>query len=112
VTARLTVGERLLRRRLIDPAGCWLWTGAYCVSRSGRRYGKMSYERRTVLVHRMSFAYFNGVWPAGEVDHACEQTLCFNPEHLRDMSHAENCWNHVHDETTGRFAADSGVYDE
>jgi hypothetical protein len=58
----------------------------------------------------VSYAYHNGgVWPAGEVDHACEQTLCFNPEHLRDLTHRENCWNHVHD-ATGRFAADSGAF--
>ena len=80
-----------------DPEGCWLWTGATNKGRNtrGGPYGKLGDEypsRKTVLAHRVAWRLTNGEDPpAGmQVDHACNNSLCVNPDHLRLLAPRDN----------------------
>ena len=104
---RKPLKDRLLARvDFLNPNGCWIWTGCSVVSRSGKRYGRIREAgkgSRMVLVHRASFEIHKGPL-LGECDHQCRETLCFNPDHLRDASHVENGWSHKRDAATGQYA--------
>ena len=77
------VEKRLLAKRLVDPeTECWIWTGA---RRSKERpYGKLSIDNKTVNVHRIAAWLWKGLHLKSSlfVCHRCDNTLCFNPEHL------------------------------
>lgn len=66
---------------------CWLWTDA--PNNSG--YGTLKVAGESVMAHRYSLAL------AGQelneeltIDHLCRVTLCVNPEHLEEVTYAEN----------------------
>lgn len=66
---------------------CWIWKGR--TDRLG--YGRIRYEKRTRLVHDVSWEIANGAVPDGlELDHLCRNTSCVNPSHLEPVTHAEN----------------------
>lgn len=93
--------ERMMAKRRINPAtGCWIWAGAKSnghgrwASRSG--YGYVRDEPanggKMILVHRASFRHFKGPIPDGHtIDHDCVNRLCWNPDHLFDVTHRRNC---------------------
>lgn len=79
--------------------GCWLWVGSvkhppkypqhvygqYCVSPS-RTHPKF------ISAHKFAYLACVGPVPDGlELDHICHHKLCVNPEHLRAVTHQENC---------------------
>lgn len=73
--------------------GCLLWEGG--VNKDG--YGKVSIGRRTVLAHRLAWAFGpggsrQGAFPPPEVviRHRCDEPRCCNPEHLQAGSTADN----------------------
>jgi hypothetical protein len=67
---------------------CWLWVGA--VQTSG--YGSVGIgNKRTALVHRLSYEAHNGPIPDGlTIDHLCRNKTCVNPDHLEPVTLAEN----------------------
>lgn len=84
--------ERMLPRIIIDDHGCWPWPGATITSRGGSHYGVVSrggHGAGMVLVHRASYVWFVGPIEY-EIDHCCRNTLCWNPDHLRDVPHRVN----------------------
>jgi hypothetical protein len=67
----------------IDPAGCWLFTGA--VSSNG--YGAI----RNRGAHRWFYEHYVGPIPAGlQIDHLCRVKRCVNPAHLEPVTAQEN----------------------
>lgn len=103
--APLPVSERLARKT--EYVGeCWTWTG----SRNKDGYGliqtgsRTDGSRRLRSTHRVSYEEFVGEIPDGlEIDHTCHQRACWNPDHLRVVTHAVNChWDSLSDE--GRVA--------
>lgn len=85
-----------MKRYTVDDKGCWNWSGK--VKKSHGRYGQMLIylnharpQKRTFAAHRVSYAYHNGVDPAGHlVRHTCDNPICINPDHLVLGSHIEN----------------------
>lgn len=61
-----------------DESGCWVWQGG-----KDRGYGKLRFDTKTVLVHRIAYAHKYGpITPRLMVCHSCGKRDCINPEHL------------------------------
>lgn len=97
-------------RRLGDPerfwsqvdrtGGCWLWTGA----RGSDGRGRVSYEGRLWLAHRLAYTLTNGVISESCIlVQQCSVTNCVNPAHLVPSTFAEI--NQRHRASAGRFWA-------
>ena len=97
----IPIEQRLLTRREIDDADCWLYTGF--IHPEG--YGRIGYQgRSSTLVHRVAFEIWRGPIPEGlTVDHLCHtfddtcpggprcsHRRCFNPDHLELVTAVEN----------------------
>lgn len=85
----MNIPDRLIRLIEFEPmSGCWLWSGS--VSRDG--YGKVTWENtQGRLAHRVIYALAGNELIAGlELDHKCRTRCCVNPDHLRQITHAEN----------------------
>lgn len=73
-------------------ASCWLWVAAH----TPEGYGLVSYDSRSRLAHRVSWALTTGTH-LSEVptllDHKCHVRNCVNPDHLQPATQAENTQN-------------------
>jgi hypothetical protein len=71
----------ITRRRIVD--GCWEYTGIL----NNKGYGWKSFgrgkDRGKWVVHRIAYTIWKGEIPSGYcVLHSCDNTACFNPDHL------------------------------
>ena len=72
---------------IVGDPGCIIWTGA--LDRDG--YGHLRVDGRKMLAHRYAWERQHGPIPDGmEVDHACWERACVNPEHLRLATRSQN----------------------
>ena len=74
--------ERLASK--IEVADCWYWTG-----RLYNGYGKVQWDGKQQPAHRVVWQILVGL-PAGDLDHLCRVRHCVNPDHLEEVSRAEN----------------------
>lgn len=95
----------LTLKKVNKESGCWEFTQS--TAKSG--YGQISFNgKRGLLVHRVSYAMFNGDIPDGMfVRHTCDNRKCFNPEHLVLGTNADNMQD-VRDRGTGKVVTGSG----
>jgi HNH endonuclease len=81
--------ERFTARYVVQPDGCWQWTGV--TGGSTARYGYFTWDGRKRPAHRFAYEHFVGPIPPGlEIDHQCGNKLCVNPQHLEAVTHAVN----------------------
>lgn len=92
---RRTTEETLRSRSVRDRStaakfggeGCQIWTGA--INNSG--YGTIRVQGTMRLVHVVAFEHFVRPLQLGEkVCHECDQSLCWEPLHLRAKTQREN----------------------
>lgn len=82
-----TVEERLLAARQVDFHDCWNYTG--CSDERG--YGRMTVDRQSRFTHRLAYETWAGpLDPDLVLDHLCANTLCFNPNHLEQVTQGTN----------------------
>lgn len=78
--------EKLAERSEKQPNGCLLYTG-----QNNGTYGQIEYQRKTHLVHRVSYQLNKGEIPKGMcICHSCDTPLCINPDHLWLGTYREN----------------------
>lgn len=80
---------RILSRCKIIPNGCHVWPGA--TSGFGYPVANVNGRGTFTYLHVATYLLFRGDIPEGfEVDHACSNKRCLNPEHLQALSHGDN----------------------
>ena len=70
----------MLRAKVKEHEGCWLWQGC---TRKSNGYGLIKFHNRLEVTHRIAWEAWNGDIPADKlVLHKCSQPNCINPAHL------------------------------
>ncbi len=78
------VTELSTRRQTSD---CWIWP--YSSTADG--YGQLTFQNRKLKVHRRAYELAKGPIPSGRhILHSCDTPTCYNPQHLRIGTHADN----------------------
>lgn len=69
---------------------CWQWTGAPMTT----GYGSIRFGGKNNTAHRISYLLNVGPIPEGmQIDHACRNRMCVNPDHLRLATDGQNRQN-------------------
>lgn len=83
-----SIKKRLFKLSFPEPnTGCFIW----CAATYTNGYGYMTYNKKSISAHRLSYFIHKGIIPAGlVVDHLCNNKYCINPEHLEVKTQREN----------------------
>ena len=85
--------QRFFTKIKIDEAkGCWLYQGGTGGHIGLHAYGRFWYNERFLMAHRFSYEFFNKkkIQLSNQIDHLCNNPICVNPKHLREISGREN----------------------
>ena len=90
----LPTEQRIMRRVLKAPSGCWLYKGAH---RNGRPRSMAEHKRKTDHVYAILWRLRYGEIPDGmTLDHCCDWKWCCNPDHLMLSTRADNTKRNWH----------------
>lgn len=85
---------RILSKTQPQENGCINWTGSVRISKGKYKYGQLFYDGKPISAHRFFFKRAHGYLPTVlEIDHICRNSICVNPDHLRTVTHQQNCNN-------------------
>jgi len=104
-TALLELVAAFVAKVVIEPSGCWRWTGA--LSLSGRRkvrYPALRWAGHIWRVNRLllvaAVAPLDLLWQTNreffadyDASHTCDHAWCVNPDHLCWETHCANVQN-------------------
>lgn len=82
---------RFMNKIVLDRGSdCWLWKASIQKKKGG--YGTfVPEEKKSGLAHRASFILFKGpIDPGKLILHSCHNTICVNPDHLRQGTQLDN----------------------
>ncbi len=84
----ITPLKRFEAKYIPEPnSGCWLWLG----TGNQHGYGRFVVNGQITLAHRFAYETLKGPLVDGlELDHLCRMRCCVNPDHLEQVTHAEN----------------------
>jgi hypothetical protein len=77
--------KRFNNKYLIQESGCWEWQAA---KKDG--YGVFYHKGKIKFAHRVSYDVKFGLVENLVIDHLCRNTKCVNPQHLEQVTNAEN----------------------
>ncbi|KHS52557.1 AP2 domain-containing protein [Brevibacterium linens] len=106
VQSKTSVAERFWAK--VDKSGdCWIWTAG----KDKNGYGGFNFDGRPMLAHRAAWelTHCQQLSPKTELDHACRNPSCVNPDHLRPADRSRNMQNQSAEGHQGRNGA-RGVY--
>lgn len=73
--------------KILKTESCWVWQA----SQNDQGYGLFWLNGKYVRAHRLAYKMANVTLDKNLViDHLCKNTLCVNPEHLEQVTQAEN----------------------
>lgn len=76
-------------KKVLITDDCHIWTAN--TTRTKKGYGEFWIGDRFYRAHRVAYFLANGnIDNTLEIDHTCENTSCVNPEHLEQVTGAEN----------------------
>src|SRR6478609_6331977 len=92
----LPLAQRFMMKVRTHPTECWRWTGK--INKRGRGYGdfawKVDGKVTTEPAHRFAYKLWVGpIEPGMQIDHVwprCQYTDCVRPDHLEQVTPAEN----------------------
>lgn len=79
----------IAKRMTVTSGGCWEWVGSHTAD----GYSNMTFEGKSVHLHRMMCFIFNGPIDGLDVHHKCENPGCFNPHHLTAITRRDHTVN-------------------
>ena len=85
VYARPTLKQRL-QKHSQRQGRCRVWVGA--VDKDG--YGKIQFQGKNHMAHRVAFFHYHGRWPVAQVLHRCDNPPCIAKAHLFEGTDTDN----------------------
>jgi hypothetical protein len=83
----MTPWQRIRRKFVVLPSGCWEWQGA----RVNGGYGRSKFAGRYEVAHNVMFLVMHGsIDRAQERDHLCRYRRCINPFHIEQVPYEVN----------------------
>lgn len=101
--------KELFDARLLITPGCWIWQGTVTKSKGYLPYGRLKYQGKQLLAHRVSYELHIGAIPKDSfVLHRCDNATCANPDHLFLGTHDENMADKVQKDRQARGVGITG----
>ena len=69
-------------------------------------YGRLNFDGRPQLAHRVAFLIVNNHWPTPCARHTCDTPACVNPRHIIEGTQIDNIYDMI---SRGRKACGTGV---